>query len=240
MGKMFASSVGGLVLVMLFFANARAADVDVYAEGAYTRADLEVYIYTDIKKGVRLASGGVRLLFDPTQLAVIRAEKNEDVWYFSDGVKKSPYMDPDFKTTPGEVVFAVGKLDAKAPQAGVTGKRVLLGRVLFGPVSGSPMPPNPASYVLGMTHGRGDGTGAFENFVTVDKKMLDKTGGVAFKPIIIHLRGDADGNGLLGTEDIKRMEKTIEKNDNPIWYDCNGDGRIDDYDIKCIRQQLPE
>ncbi|MFH0827364.1 MAG: dockerin type I domain-containing protein [Candidatus Omnitrophota bacterium] len=240
MGKLFTSSVGGLVLVLLNFTGVLAADVDVYAEGAYTRTELEVRIYADIKKGVRLVSGGVRLLFDPTQLEVINAEKNEDVWYLSDGVKKSSYMDPDFKTVPGEIVFIVGKLDAKAPEAGVIGKRVLLGRAIFGPVAGSSMPVDSASYVLGMTYGRGDGTSSYENFVTIDKKLLDKTGKVAFKPMTIHLRCDADENGQIDGEDIKRMEKDIEKNDNPLWYDCNGDGRIDTYDIKCIRQKLPE
>lgn len=104
------------------------ADVNVFAEGAYTASELVVYIYADttVNTASVLRSAGVKLTYDDSLLTVVAAEKNEDVW----SLGNESYMEPDTETA-GEAVIILGKLDTEAPTEGVSGNRVLLGKVSF-------------------------------------------------------------------------------------------------------------
>lgn len=48
-----------------------AADVDVYAKGAYTEADLVLYIYADITPDI--LSYGVKVIFDTSEVTLTSA-----------------------------------------------------------------------------------------------------------------------------------------------------------------------
>ena len=126
-----------MAAVLLVARPAVAAAVNVYAEGACTDTDCAVFIYGDIMPAI--LSFGVKLTYDPSALMVTSAEKNEAVWYMGTPSAKEPYLSPETGTA-GEVVFIGGKLDTAAATAGVSGTRVLLGKVVFSH-SGASMPP---------------------------------------------------------------------------------------------------
>jgi hypothetical protein len=202
------------------------ADVDVYAEGAYTDTDLVLYIYADITP--HILSYGVKVIFETSELTLTSAEKNEDVWFFGDGSTNHPYMEPE-TATPGEVIIIGGKLDTAAPTAGVTGERVLLGKVIF-TRTGSAMPFSPT---LSLDFARG---GDYENFVQTDGEALDDTGvSFAFE---VHERGDANGNGSISTADYIIIRNSIGSTDAPPWVDCNGSGDISTADYICVRNKI--
>ena len=69
------------------------ADVDVYAEGAYSETDFVLYIYADITPDI--LSYGVKVSFDTSELTLTSAEKNEDVWFLGDGSTNYAYMEPE-------------------------------------------------------------------------------------------------------------------------------------------------
>ena len=217
-----------------------ATTVDVYAEGAYTDTDLAVYIYADINttdpSDPALISFGVKLTYLDTELTVTSAEKNEAVWYMGDGVTNEPYMDPEIATV-GEVVIIGGKLDTAAPLAGVSGTRVLLGKVFFDRV-GSTMPFDPT---LGLTYGRmtTDTTpvlGSYKNFVATDGTVMDGTS-TAIGTDSTYERGDANADGSINVLDLRTLREVIGT-DAPCWTDCNGDGTINVLDIRCLRESI--
>ena len=119
--------LAALMCCALIPATSNAANVDVYAEGAYTATDLVVYIYADINAGPIL-SFGVKVNY-PATLTYSSAAKNENVWFFGDGTTNHAYMNPEDNGS--AVVIIGGKLDTAAPTPGVTGTRVLLGTVTF-------------------------------------------------------------------------------------------------------------
>ncbi|TNF95943.1 MAG: hypothetical protein EP297_11230 [Gammaproteobacteria bacterium] len=165
--------IGLLVLVLtgLIPGGSLAADVDVYAEGTYTESDLVLHIYADIN-GPNILSYGVKVVYSPSELTVISAEKNEDVWYTGDGTTNYPYMDPETSVY-GEVIIIGGKLDTSSPTDGVGGQRVLLGKIVFSRTD-SNMPFSPSlSIELGKNAG-------YKNFVTTAGTVLDDV--VTFGP----------------------------------------------------------
>jgi hypothetical protein len=137
-----------------------------------------------------VTSGAIRLLYDQKHLAVKSAKKNEKTWYFTDGVRRFPYADPDYKSRPGEVIISFGIIDPTALQPGVGGKKVLLGTVVLGPAAGSALPANPARGIKGLAFGKGDTTGKYDNFVNTDGILLDADHGVFFRPIKLPKRID--------------------------------------------------
>ncbi len=218
-----------------------AAEVDVYAEGAYTETHFAVHIYADIN-GPAILSYGVKLTYDPAELAVIRATKNDAVWYLGDGTPSGnyAYMDPE-SFTAGEVVIIGGKLDTAAPAKGVTGARVLLGKIFFDRTeSNIPFSPTIALSYARMTADNPPALGDYKNFVATDGTVLDNdsnpNAGVAFFNVETHRRGDANADDAVNVQDIGavRYQMTHGGAANP-WKDCNGDGTINVQDIACVQ-----
>ena len=205
------------------------ADVDVYGEGAYTESDLVVYIYADINSPTELRSAGVKLTYETAALTVDTAEKNESVWFLG----SESYMDPD-TTTAGEVVIILGKLDTGDATAGVSGEKVLLGKVRFNR-TGSSMPFSP---IIGLDYGKRGPEGKFKNFVETDQTELDDTG-VNFGTITVHERGDANGDGSINALDAGTVRDIFFGGGSYVCYaDCNGDGNINALDAGCIRDKF--
>ncbi|MCD6185392.1 MAG: hypothetical protein J7K84_06340 [Deltaproteobacteria bacterium] len=215
--------IGLLVFVMgaLIPVNSFAADVDVYAEGAYTETGFAVYIYADIN-GPNILSAGVKLTYDTSELTVTSAEKNESVWFLGG----ESYMDPDI-STPGEVVFILGKLDNADPAAGVSGERVLLGKAVF-----TRNTTNAPSVTLSL----GRTTGTYNNFVATDATVLD--GSVNFIAATVVQRGDANADGVITFADMSKVRAMITNNEFTIYADCNIDGVITFADMSCIRGKI--
>lgn len=216
--------IGLLVFVMgaLIPVNSFAADVDVYAEGAYTETDFAVYIYADIN-GPNILSAGVKLTYDTSELTVTSAEKNESVWFLGG----ESYMDPDI-STPGEVVFILGKLDTADPAAGVSGERVLLGKAVF--------TRNITNDAPSVTLSLGRTTDTYSNFVATDATDLD--GSVNFIAATVVQRGDANADGVITFADMSKVRAMITNNEFTIYADCNIDGVITFADMSCLRRKI--
>lgn len=217
----FIAMVGVLALSM---PTVWAADVDVYVEGAYTENDLAVYIYADIN-GSSILSSGVKLTYETSELTLTSAEKNESVWFLG----SETYMDPD-TSTPGEVVIICGKLDEAAPLAGVSGDRVLLAKVRFARTE-SAMPFAP---ILHITYGK---SGDYDNFVATNGTVLDGTD-VAFGPITVAERGDANADGHITSADMFTIRSLLGGTTYVCFADCNDDGHITSADMFCVRNKL--
>lgn len=216
--------------VLLSATGASAADVDVYAEGAYTADTVDVYIYADINS-VNLKSFGVKLTYDPSVLAIVSATKNEGEWYMGDGVTNHPYKAPE-TTTAGEVVIIGGLLDTTAPLTGVSGARKLLGKINFSRLNTG------MDFGIGLTLGK---AGTYANFVTTDAIKLDETG-VCFpgmsgcaKGNAIYARGDANGDGYITNTDMFAVKSIKATGDYIVFADCNADGFITNTDMFCIK-----
>ena len=185
-----------------------APGVSISATGTYTDSSVDIYLYADTTD-CSLISYGVKVGYNPTDLTVSAAEKNETVWYFGEEVSKQTYMDPDTSTA-GEVVFIGGKLDINDPTAGVTGEGILLGRVVF-------QRNNLNTPALSLTYGR---DGSYKNFVTTNNIILDdQDDDVIFDPVIPMV------NGIHSTDTNHIMFFGCYNNDNGILAnrDCQGE-----------------
>ena len=225
--------LGALMVIMGAFlaSNAIAAEVDVYAEGAYTDSDLVVYIYADIPDPI--LSYGVKVGFDTGDLEVVSAEKNDAVWYFGSGTTTYEYMEPEIDNTAGTVVIIGGKLDTEAPTAGVSGDRILLGKVTFNRLSS-----NTPSITLDFAR-----DGDFANFVkptdppTVLDDQTTPEEGVGFTVTVVQ-RGDADADGFLTNSDFFKIRAYMQDNMYCVFADCDGDGFITNSDFFCVRNKM--
>ncbi|MBW1925122.1 MAG: hypothetical protein JRJ35_16835 [Deltaproteobacteria bacterium] len=222
--------LGALMVIMGAFlaSNAIAAEVDVYAEGAYTDSDLVVYIYADIPDPI--LSYGVKVGFDTGDLEVVSAEKNDAVWYFGSGTTTYEYMEPEIDNTAGTVVIIGGKLDTEAPTAGVSGDRILLGKVTFNRLSS-----NTPSITLDFAR-----DGDFANFVkpTDPPTVLDdQQDGVGFE-VTIAERGDANADGDLTNADMFRVKQLLIDNIYRCYADCNASDDLTNADMFCIKNKL--
>ncbi len=224
------------IIGMLFFlagalipVHSFAADVDVYIEGAYTDTDLAVYIYADIN-GPNILSAGVKLTYETSELTLTSAKKNESVW----SLGNESYMDPE-TSTPGEVIIICGKLDTSENGIhaldGVSGDRVLLGKVIFSRTGNS----TPFSPTLTIDYGKRGPGGKYKNFVATDGTELDDTG-VAFGSITVAKRGDANADGIVNFQDMLFIRDYTQNggNDTPF-ADCNNDGIINFQDMLCVK-----
>lgn len=217
-------AVCGLLLVGA--GKSPAADVDVVAEGAYTETDAVVEVYANITPAI--LSYGIKLTYDTGQLTVTSAVKNESIWYLGDGASgNKAYMNPD-TGTPGQVIIIGGKLDTANPTAGVTGQRVLLGKVTFSR-TGTTAP------VLNLTYAKDPATG-YANFVATNGTVLDNSS-VSFA-VRFFERGDANGSGRITPLDINAVKSYIGAATFPVYADCNGDGRITPLDINCVKSKI--
>ena len=202
------------------------ADVDVYGEGAYTESDLVVYIYADINSPTELRSAGVKLTYETAALTLDTAEKNESVWFLG----SESYMDPDTSTA-GEVVIILGKLDTGDATAGVSGDRVLLGKVRFSRTESS----MPFSPTLGIALGKVNPYANFVDTAEPTANVLDDTG-VNFGTITIAERGDANADGNITMADAMFVKHMFQSGLPYVCYaDANGDGAISMADAMLIK-----
>lgn len=203
-------------------------DVRVYGESAYTETDLDVYLYADINTS-NLLSFGIKLNYDPTRLAVSSAEKNSQVWYMGDSATKYPYADPDI-SVPGEITIVGGKIDSADPMSGVSGQRVLLGKVKFARTDAQSVP------VLTVGYARG---GSYDSFVKAGGTVLDWES-VNLGTVIVRERGDANGDGRVTPADMITIRNAYYGNTPLICEpaaDCNKDGRVTPADMICVRNK---
>jgi hypothetical protein len=210
--------------------SAISANVSVYAEGAYTDSDLEVYIYADIADGPIL-SFGVKVEY-PSNLTYTEATKNESVWYFGNGTSEYDYMDPELEGS--GVVIIGGKLDTSNPTEGVEGDRVLLGTVTFTHSGVTDFSG------VSVTYGRGTGSDSdtFKNFVDVDGGVLDGSA-VNFQTPTIAQPGDANADGNINSVDAQYVREIFFKQKAwTILADCNSDGDVNSTDAQCIREKF--
>jgi len=219
--------------------TALAADVNVYAEGAYTDTNLVVYIYADINTADPLVSAGVQLPYDNTKLTLTSAVKNDDDWYFGTPADKKTYQDP--QNTGSSVVFLCGKIDATTPTAGVTGPRKLIGTATFTRTDSTDPGTTPETYFgstpldLGVIRTDGE---VFANFVTTGEAVLDNTASLDLSSIIIRERGDANADGLITNSDYFAAKTLITNGIYKVYADCNADGLITNSDYFCIKSLM--
>jgi hypothetical protein len=216
-----------------------AADVDVYAEGAYTDTDLVVYIYADINTDP-LVSAGVQLAYDNSKLTLASAQKNETDWYFGTSTVKYPYQEP--QDTGSAVIFLCGKIDEDVPTAGVEGTRKLVGKAIFTRSESAKPGMAPETYFgtsLGLGIVRTDGE--FANFVTNGESVLDNlAGGIDFSHVIIRERGDANGDYSITPADMLTVRNAYYASAPLVCRpaaDCNADENITPADMLCIRNK---
>ena len=162
-------------IVILFISTyTLAAEINIYREGTYTNSKLALKIYADCNES-NILSFGVKLSYNPTELSVVNAEKNEETWYFGTESEKIPYKDPDVSKE-GEVDIIGGRLDTNNPLEGVSGERILIGKVLFNRNSTS-LPDLSLSFL---------NIDNYVNFVTTDGTILDtKMDGVSFGEVTL-------------------------------------------------------
>lgn len=227
--------LAAMVLLLLPTA-ALAADVDVFAEGAYNAQYLDVYIYANINTG-NLCSYGVKLTYDKTRLNTPTATKNVAVWYFGSSSPGNTYMDPvvDSAASPATITFIGGKLDTGNPTAGVTGMRVLLGSVRFVRTEGSlDLGPTAETY-FGITASLGRPS-PYDNFVTTGGQVRDS--GVVYS-VTVRQRGDANGDGYVNVQDMSMVRSYIVSGGTPYaWMDCNSDTAVNVQDMSCVRSLI--
>lgn len=223
-----------LAIITLFFffslSHASATTVDVFAEGGYTESSFILRVFTTVNPTTQgpLLSAGVRVLYPPAKLQNPVAIKNDKDWYLGTPENMFPYIAPD-TSTPGEVVFLLGKLDQNNPLQGVTGERILLGSVTFDRVSGSALP-------LGTDFALAPGRDApFVDFATVTGVDLDSA--VTFSsPTIEH-------SDIIKMRGIIRILEMVSKHDSttPVRaseMDTNNDGVVGVGEAISLMQEL--
>lgn len=220
-----------LFLSVLFLSmEARAADVSVYAEGAYTNSDLLVYIYADTET-TELRSFGVKLTYDDTKLSVTNVTRN-DIWSLGDD---SSYAAPKTSTS-GEVIMIGGILDTQNPDMGISGERVLLGIVTFNRLTSTKPPvPTEAEQFFGIQLMEGH-VNPFANFVDVAGFILDSP--ALFTGVIVRERGDANADGIFSIGDVLTTNNLIKLGFYSVLADCNSDGILSIGDILCINSKI--
>jgi len=161
-----------------------------------------------------ILSYGVKVGFDTGDLEVVSAEKNDAVWYFGSGTTTYEYMEPEIDNTAGTVVIIGGKLDTEAPTAGVSGDRILLGKVTFNRLSS-----NTPSITLDFAR-----DGDFANFV----KPTDP-------PTVLD---DQNADGDLTNADMFRVKQLLIDNIYRCYADCNASDDLTNADMFCIKNKL--
>ena len=193
-----------LLWFMPYIAVAGAPSVTVYGSGTYSNNDIDVKIYADIID-CNLLSFGVEISYNPDDLKLDGAEKNEAIWYFGDDATKYPYLNPYMPHSGSAVIFG-GKYDIRNPWEGVQGERILLGTVSFIRKSSS-------ASDISIGHPGTD----HKNFITTKKIIMDDLpGGVVWGPITLAPR-DSDNDGLTDIAEITFGT-------DPSKIDSDGDG----------------
>lgn len=148
--------------------------VTIYGEQIYTsnKNEININIYADIQE-CNLLSFAVKVTYDTNNLDITDASSNEEVWHFGAGGEKYSYHPPDRQD--GSIVIIGGKIDTESPLAGITGKRVLLGKILFSRKSSY----NSIIY-LSTPYGS-----RYSDFVTTEKIKLKFNENIFFDHIVI-------------------------------------------------------
>jgi len=247
------------VLSMIAFSPVLATATEVYLEGAYDAEYLDVYIYADFTE-LQVISYGVRLNFDPTELAFVSASKadnslvggptpyttNATVWELGSGDNRN---NPAPALVGNAVVFKGAIIDEANPgNSGVTNmERVFLGMVRFGPGTGAggviPAAPN-----LNLALAEDNGT--YANFVqytgsdppgnVLDPDVDFRAVNVTTTPRSITMRGDASADGSLTPADMLAVRNAYYSGgalENLPAADCDGLGTITPADMICIRNK---
>lgn len=218
-------------LGLLLIASGRGLAADVDVEGIYTTNGSTVVaeIFANISETTPILSYGVKLNYDAAQMTVVSAEKNEAVWFFGDGTPagNKPYMNPDTSTA-GQVIIIGGTLNTADPTGGVSGRRLLLGRVTFNRASTSYKP------VLTIANAK---AAPYSNFVRTNGTVLDGTAGMALTTNVYEL-GDANASGAITPPDINAVKALIGSTTYHVYADCNCDGKITPPDINCVKGKI--
>lgn len=244
MKKLMKYSLAGLMSAAAITASAfsaSAADVDVYAEGAYTDTDLVVYLYADINTTDPLVSAGVSLNYDTAVLTFAGATKNETDWYFGEPGATHNYVDPDDTAGTGKVTYLLGKIRESAPSEGVSGSRVLLGTATFSHSGVTLGGATPEDY-FGVTMSLGKDVATFANFVTngastTDPIVVENDGSVDMSSVTIRERGDADADDYITNSDFFAI-KVLINNKYVVYADCDADGYVTNSDFFCVKGKI--
>ena len=231
--------------------------VTVYGEGQYNDTELTVSLYADISSDSgaatdNLISAGLSLHFDPSQLQVATADKDESVWYMGDptGTTYGYFQPVDHVTVYTDqngkqmayVPIMCGKLDTRAghPLDGVApGAKIPLGHVTFSYPAGSAMPATPAT--LTIKHVKPNGDGSFKSFVTVGKVVLDDIAGAVNYSMVALTRepapcpGDINGDNRVNLIDFSFLRRYWGKTGPDIPADLNQDGQVNIRDFNVLR-----
>lgn len=229
---MVKKTLAGLSMGLFLLSGAvNAIAEDLAVEGYFTTDGpaVKAEIYANINDSHPVLSYGVKLNYDPSQMTVVSATKNEAVWYMGDGTEagNKNYMNPDTGTA-GKVIIVGGKLDTSAPLAGVTGRRVLLGKVLFSRSSTSYKP------VLSLDYAKAE---PYSNFVGTDGGQLDNSSSIEMSIEVKEL-GDANQSGSITPADINAVKANISSASYHVFMDCNCDGKLSPADINCIKLKI--
>ena len=186
-----------------------------------------------------LISGGVKLLYDTTQLDTPTVTKNDTDWYFGAGTSEHPYMDPEITENPpqGEVAFIVGKLDTNDnPQVGVNSARVLVGTATFARKTADILSSFQDAF-FGISWDLGRTGGTYVNFVDTAGADLDSA--VTLTHLKVVERGDANGDGSVNISDVTEIRNMVF-NIIPatVYADCNADTLVNISDVTCIRDKV--
>ncbi|CAB5090470.1 hypothetical protein D3OALGA1CA_880 [Olavius algarvensis associated proteobacterium Delta 3] len=217
---------GVLACVLLLPCLAWSSDIGVFAEAAYSDSEIAVYIYTDTKSS-ELVSFGVNLGYDPGDLEVVAATKNESIWHFRGSTQDYPSLEPDI-TVPGEAVLIGGYHDTNMPASGVTGSRKLIGIVTFNRLTG-----NIPVFSLGLAR-----SGDFDNFVDVTGNVIEQTAGAVVFDVTVKERGDANQDGYITNTDFFVIRSLMVQGEFSCFGDCNGDDVITNADFFCVRNKM--
>ena len=174
----------GVCAAGALLAQTVTATVVVQGEASSTGPTVTVNVFADITTSP-LVSFGLRLSYGSRALAVLSAAKNTDVWFFSNGTNRIPYMDPDV-SQPGTVLLIGGKLDALNPLQGVSGRHVPLGTVTFTRLLNTPLQ-------FGLTLAQ---PAPFGNFVATTGIIEDNASGEVVWNGVLTDPADTDLNGL--------------------------------------------
>jgi hypothetical protein len=234
-----------LMICTLLPAGALAAEVDVYAEGAFTTDEteniLDVFIYANLNFAAGgVLSYGVKLTYPATELEFVSADKNI---IFPASGNTPPYTsnpglwelgdDPSYKNNPapkntidagtGTVVIIGGKLNPVDPTAGLTGVKVFLAKVTFKSATDNAIPTDPN---LSITYAIGNGTDSYKNFVGYDASAPAGAEGVVLD--------SADSSGV----NFLPVNVTATPFDIAEYGDSNADGEINILDVRTLRQNM--
>lgn len=225
-------------LMMAWTVTTASAATLVSAEGTYDADQLILNIYAQLDTPV--VSQCIKVTFNPDELSVVSADKNQSVWYFGDSSTNYPYKDPEISAD--SVVILGGKLDTSDPTAGVSGDKVLLGTITFTRATNT-MPVSDPESLFGITVSLGKDRATYPNYVnfaSTTGEDLDSTvtfSGVSYA-VICNLQADINGDGTVNLTDFLIIKThwlqtgvTYEEGD------INGDGTVNLTDFLILKNE---